>query len=161
VEPDPAKRRTALLVIGVALGIAVMIVGYGLLRASDASPGPGWTRVGTTQEVDQARVTFVASIPAYVVATPQGPIALYAKSTHLGEPVEYCASSGYFEDPMHGTKFYGVGDYAFGPAPRGLDRLQVRTVGSDLWIYPLDHLLGAPRGSPPPARPIGPFCGTG
>jgi hypothetical protein len=158
VEPDSRKRRIALAVIGMALGIAVMIVGYGVLRARDASPGVGWIRVGTTQQLDQARVTFVASIPAFVVATPEGLIGLYAKSPHLGEPVQYCASSGYFEDPMHGSKFDGVGDYALGPAPRGLDRLQVRTVGNNLWIDPQDHVLGAPRGQPRASRPTGPFC---
>jgi hypothetical protein len=161
MEPDKDKRRIALAVIGVALGVAVIIVAYGLLRGSDVGPGVGWIRVGTTQQLDEARVTFVASIPAYVVATPHGFIGLYAKSTQLGEPVEYCASSGYFEDSMHGSKFDGVGDYAMGPAPRGLDRLQVRIVGNDLWVYPQQLLQGAPRGIPRPAPASGPFCGTG
>jgi len=151
-------RRIALTVIGAALGVAVLIIAYGLLRGSDVGPGVGWIRVGTTQELDQAHVTFVASIPAYVVATPEGLIGLYAKSTQLGEPVTYCASSGYFEDQMHGSKFDGVGDYALGPAPRGLDRLQVRTVGNDVWVLPQDLLQGAPRGTPRPSKPIGPFC---
>ena len=151
-------RRIALTVIGAALGVAVLIIAYGLLRGSDVGPGVGWIRVGTTQELDQAHVTFVASIPAYVVATPEGLIGLYAKSTHLGEPVTYCASSGYFEDSN--SKFDGVGDYALGPASRGLDRLQVRTVGNDVWVDPQDLLQGAPRGTPRPSKPIGPFCVT-
>jgi hypothetical protein len=161
MEPDKDKRRIALAVIGVAVGIAVIIVAYGIFRGSDVGPGVGWIRVGTMQQLDEARVTFVASIPAYVVATPDGFIGLYAKSTQLGEPVEYCASSGYFEDQMHGSKFDGVGDYAIGPAPRGLDRLQIRTVGNDVWVYPEDLLLGAPRGTPRPSPPSGPFCVTG
>jgi hypothetical protein len=161
MEPNRDKRRIALAVIGVALGVAVMIVAYGLLRGSDVGPGVGWIRVGTTQQVDETRVTFVASIPAYVVATPEGFIGLYARSTQLGEPVKYCASSGYFEDRMHGSKFDGVGAYAMGPAPRGLDRLQVQTVGNDVWVYPQDLLAGTPRGKPHPSPPSGPFCVTG
>jgi hypothetical protein len=161
MEPNRDKRRIGLALIGVALCLAVAIVAYGLLRGSDAGPGVGWIRVGTTEQVNQAGVTFVASVPGYVVATPEGLIGLYAKSTQLGEPVKYCASSGYFEDRMHGSKFDGVGDYALGPAPRGLDRLQVRTVGDDVWIYPQDLLLGAPRGTPRAEPPRGPFCVTG
>ena len=158
MERTDARRRIPFAIVGLGLGVAAMIVGYGLLRQRDASPGPGWIQVGTTQHVNQARVTFVPGIPAYVVVTPGGPIGLYARSPQLGEPVEYCTTSGYFEDPMHGSKFDPLGDYALGPAPRGLDRLQVRTVGDQVWIYPLDHLLGSTRGSPPPSRPTGPFC---
>jgi hypothetical protein len=160
MEPNRDKRRIPFAVIWVALGVAVVIVAYGLLRDNDVGPGVGWIRVGTTQQLDQARVTFIASIPAYVVVTPEGLVGLYARSPQMGEPVEYCASSGYFEDPAHGSKFDGLGDYALGPAPRGLDQLQVRTVGSDVWIYPQDFVLGAPRGTPRAAPPRGPFCVT-
>ena len=62
--------------------------------------------------------------PAYVVVDPpQTPIALLAQSTHLGERLIYCRSSGWFEDLAHGTKFDRLGSYELGPAPRGLDRL--------------------------------------
>ena len=154
-KPD---RKIPFAVVGIALGIAVVVAGFGILRRTDASPGPGWIRVGSTQQIDEANVTFVAGIPAYVVATPNGLIGLYAKSPQLGEPVQYCTSSGYFEDPMHGSKFDGIGDYALGPAPHGLDRLAVRTLGDDVWIDPQARTEGAPRGEPRPTRPAGPFC---
>jgi hypothetical protein len=154
-KPD---RRIPFAVVGIALGIAAMIVGFGVWRRADANPGPGWVRVGSTQQVEEAHVTFVASIPAYVVSTAEGPIGLYAKSPQLGEPVQYCTSSGYFEDPMHGSKFDSVGDYALGPAPHALDRLEVRTVGDDVWIDPQARTEGAPRGEPRPTRAAGPFC---
>jgi len=154
-KPD---RKIPFAVVGVALGIAVVVLGFSILRRTDAPPGPGWIRVGSTQQVNESHVTFVASIPAYVVSTPNGVIGLYAKDPHLGEPIEYCASSGYFEDPTHGSKFDGFGDYALGPAPHGLDRLAVRTVGDDVWIDPQARTEGAPRGEPRPTRPAGPFC---
>jgi len=152
------ERRSRFAVVGVALGIVVVVLGFGILRHADASPGPGWVRVGSTQQVNEAHVTFVPSIPAYVVSTPNGVIGLYAKDPHLGEPIVYCASSGYFEDPTHGSKFDSVGDYALGPAPHGLDRLAVRTVGDAVWIDPQARTEGAPRGDPRPTRPTGPFC---
>jgi hypothetical protein len=82
-KPD---RKIPFAVVGIALGIAVVVAGFGILRRTDASPGPGWIRVGSTQQIDEANVTFVAGIPAYVVATPNGLIGLYAKSPQLGEP---------------------------------------------------------------------------
>jgi nitrite reductase/ring-hydroxylating ferredoxin subunit len=158
MDPATAERRVPLGLIGVALVLAALVIVFGLVRRTNASPGPDWIRVGSTQQVNASHVTFVAGIPAYVVATPDGLIGLYAKSPHLGERVEYCASSGYFEDPMHGSKFDLMGDYALGPAPHGLDRLEVRTVGDTVWIDPLSLTEGAPRGDPRAARPTGPFC---
>jgi hypothetical protein len=102
--------------------IEATIAGYLFLHGKDASPGVGWIRVGPTEELEQAGVTLVENVPAYVVATPKGLIGLYAKSPQMGEPVTYCASSGWFEDAAHGSKFDALGDYVLGPAPQGLDR---------------------------------------
>jgi len=55
-KPD---RKIPFAVVGVALGIAVAVFGFGILRRADASPGSGWVRVGSTQQVDEAKVTFV------------------------------------------------------------------------------------------------------
>jgi hypothetical protein len=154
-------RRTALAVVVVLLVIEGAVVAYRSIQGTDVGPGVGWIRVGSTQQVDQAGVTFIDSVPAYVVVTPQGLIGLYAKSPQLGEPVTYCASSGYFEDAMHGSKFDSLGEYAMGPAPHGLDRLDVRAVGDDVWLDPIDRLAGAPRGTHAErSRPSGPFCTT-
>lgn len=153
-----AKRRAPLAVVGMGLGMAAIIVGFGIVRDASASPGPDWVRVGSTQQVNGSHVTFVASIPAYVVSTSDGLIGLYARDPHLGEPIEYCQSSGYFEDPSHGSKFDLMGYYALGPAPHGLDRLAVQTVGDEVWVNPLARTEGAPRGEPRAARPTGPFC---
>ena len=152
-------HRGTLLVIAVVIATAVvaaagiaMVVGRG-----DAAPRPGWIRAGSSQEIESRHVTFVREIPAYVVTSPEGPIALYARSTHLGEPVRYCASSGWFEDDRHGTMFDEMGRYELGPAPRGLDRLALHVIAGDVWIDPTNISIGPPRGVHSP-HPSGPFC---
>jgi hypothetical protein len=120
--------------------------------------------VGSTEEVDQAGISFVENVPAYVVASPEGLVALYARSPQMGEPVKYCASSGWFEDAAHGSKFDALGDYVLGPAPHGLDRLGIQVLSGDVWIDSADRSIGAPRGTHsvkqegPFVEQAGPFC---
>jgi Rieske Fe-S protein len=103
-------------------------------------------------------VVSLPEVPAYVVVDPPGtPIALLALSTHLGEKVIYCRSSGWFEDPAHGTKFDRLGNYGLGPAPRGLDRLATLVQDGVVWVNPNEVTLGPPRGRHD-IRPTGPFC---
>jgi hypothetical protein len=167
MAPNRARRNVALTAVVVVLVIEATIAGYLFLHGKDVGPGDGWIRVASSEEVDQAGVTFVESVPAYVVATPEGLIGLLAKSPQMGEPVKYCASSGWFEDAAHGSKFDSLGDYVLGPAPRGLDRLDVRVVSGDVWIDPADRSIGAPRGTHSVKQEgsfveqAGPFCTSG
>jgi hypothetical protein len=119
-----SSRRGSLFVIGV---VAVsLLLGLAVVRSlvAEPSPGAGWVRVGSIQDVRSQGVVPLPEVPAFVVVDPpRTPIALLARSTHLGERVIYCRSSGWFEDPAHGTKFDRLGNYELGPAPRGLDRL--------------------------------------
>ncbi len=41
---------------------------------------------------------------------------------HLGCGVPWCQSSQWFECPCHGSRYNRLGEWQFGPAPRGLDR---------------------------------------
>jgi hypothetical protein len=128
-----------------------------LLGRGGDGPGSGWIRVGSTHELEREGVTYIGDIRTFVVATPHGPIALYGRSPHLGEPVTYCPSSGWFEDQADGAMFDGLGRYVLGPAPRGLDRFQVRVTGDDVWIDPTNLHLGPARGEPD-LEPSGPLC---
>ena len=167
MAPTPARRSIALTAVVVVLVIEATIAGYLFLHGKDVGPGVGWIRVGSTEEVDQAGITLVESVPAYVVATPEGLIGLYAKSPQTGEPVKYCASSGWFEDAAHGSKFDALGDYVLGPAPQGLYRLGIQVVSGDVWIDPTERSIGAPRGTHsvkqegPFVEQAGPFCTGG
>ena len=155
-----SSRRGSLLVIGV---VAVsLLLGLAVVRSlvAEPSPGAGWVRVGSIQDLRSQGVVPLPEVPAFVVVDPpQTPIALLARSTHLGERLIYCRSSGWFEDPAHGTKFDRLGNYELGPAPRGLDRLATLVQDGVVWVNPNEVTLGPPRGSHD-IKPTGPFCST-
>jgi Rieske Fe-S protein len=141
----------------VAVSFLLGLVAFRFLVA-EWSPGAGWVRVGSIQDVRSQGVVLLPEVPAYVVVDPpRSPITLLARSTHLGERVIYCRSSGWFEDPAHGTKFDRLGNYGFGPAPRGLDRLATLVQDGVVRVNPNEVTPGPPRGSQG-IKPTGPFC---
>jgi hypothetical protein len=146
------------VVAGIALavvGIVVAAIGVGL---PGRSPGPAWVRGAAMSVVHADGPVFVRSADAFLVAVSPGrAIAISARSPQMGEPVRYCSSDGWFEDPAHGSKFDGLGRYVLGPAPHGLDRFAVRYVDGVVWIDPAAVTEGAPRGTRH-TPPTGPFC---
>ena len=162
MAPGTRSRRTrSSLLVTVAAGVSLLL-GLAVVRSliAESSPGAGWVRVGSIEDVRSQGVVLLPEVPAYIVANPlQAPIALLARSPHLGERVNYCQSSTWFEDPLHGDKFDRFGNYMLGPAPRGLDRLATLVQDGVVWVNPNEISLGPPRGSrgayEPPA---GPFC---
>lgn len=145
--------------------IAVAVVAIGATTVllavvfdGPSSPGPSWVRAGSVSEVQRRQVVYVPDARAYVVASSStNPLALHARSPHLGEWIRYCASSGWFEDRAHGAMFDGLGRYVLGPAPRGLDRFEVRVIAGNVWVDTASLMLGPPRG-PRDLHPSGPFC---
>jgi hypothetical protein len=154
----PRRSIVVSLVVGAALGASLTGLAILLFSSSDGSPGPGWVRVGTLDQIWTKQVVYVAELHAYVVTDPpQSPIALLARSPQMGEPVEFCPSSGWFEDPAHGSKFDRLGRYELGPAPRGLERMASIVADGVLRVAPTEITLGPPRGEKA-AAPAGPFC---
>lgn len=152
-----AGRRSLLITL---VAVSVTLIGLAIIRSSTSedSPGPGWVRVGTIQDVRSRGVVLLPEVPAYVVADPpRTPMTFLARSPHLGERVVYCPSSTWFEDPAHGDKFDRLGNYVLGPAPRGLDRLATLVQDGVVWVNPTETTLGPPRG-PHDTEPAGPFC---
>lgn len=142
------------MVIAVTTGLAI-----GLFVVTDSSPGGGWVRVGSIDDVRQRGVLFVPELDAYVIAdSQQPPLTLVARSPQMGERVVYCSSSTWFEDQAHGSKFDSLGRYALGPAPRGLDRLATVVLDGQVWTNPDDITLGPPRAAHAKRPPAGPFC---
>jgi hypothetical protein len=158
MTPQPRRSLALWLVVGVAVVASLTGLAILLFSRSDGLPGAGWVRVGTLDDVRAKRVVYLAELHAYVVADPpQSPIALLARSPQMGEPVEYCPSSDWFEDPAHGSKFDRLGRYELGPAPRGLARMRTVVLDGVVWVNPSEVTLGPPRGEPA-AQPAGPFC---
>ena len=162
VAPGPLSRRTRRsLLVTFVVGMSGFL-GLALVRSliAESSPGAGWVRVGSIGDVRSQGVVLLPEVPAYVVSNPpQAPMALLARSPHLGERVTYCQSSTWFEDPLHGDKFDRLGNYMLGPAPRGLDRLATLVKDGVVWVNPNEIALGPPRGSQGAYEPpAGPFC---
>lgn len=107
-----------------------------------------------------ARQVYGEEGERHPVIAGTGLMALSLRSTHLGCATPYCESSGWFEDPCHGSKWNRWGEWTAGPAPRGLDRFgsTIRPDGT-LVVHLTVHQLGPPReprfgGS----QPSGPIC---
>lgn len=89
-----------------------------------------------------------------------GLVVLSLWSTHLGCKVSYCETSGWFEDPCHGSKWNSWGEWTSGPAPRGLDRFgsSIRSDGT-LIVDLAAHQVGPDRELRfGPSQPSGPLC---
>jgi nitrite reductase/ring-hydroxylating ferredoxin subunit len=159
VSTEPGRRGHALLVIAVTVvAVSATTILLVELVVGSGSPGPPWVRAGSVSEVQRRQVVYVPVARAYVVDASSGnPIALYARSPHLGERIRYCASSGWFEEQAHGSMFDGLGRYVLGPAPRGLDRFDVRIIDDNVWVDTSNLVLGPPRG-PADTHPSGPLC---
>lgn len=126
-------------------------------RSSDAR----WLPVGALERVNDAGVLALPALDLFVVANPGGtPVTLIGRSPQMGEPVVYCPTSMWFEDPAHGSKFDRLGRYAIGPAPRGLDRLPTIVRDGLVLVDPSRTILGPPRQDHAAEKPAGPFCVT-
>lgn len=81
-----------------------------------------------------------------IVDETTGVMVLSLLSTHLGCRVRFCDTSQWFEDPCHGSRWNGWGEWTAGPAPRGLDRYRSQvTEHGDLIASLTDHIVGPPR----------------
>jgi hypothetical protein len=138
--------------------VALTVMAVGALWANaDRTDRTGLVDAGRVDRLEDRGVTYIGPARAYVVSTRNGLVALYARSPQLGEPVKYCRSSGWFEDPMHGSKFDRAGHYVLGPAPRGLDRFTLQIEGDEAFVDTTEILLGPPRGANVVGA-AGPFC---
>lgn len=88
-----------------------------------------------------------------------GFVALDQACTHAGCRVPFCRRSQFFECPCHGARYNAVGEVRRGPAPRGLDRYEVRVEDGEVVVDTARKVLGPPTGTDTTAqRPAGPHC---
>ena len=134
-------RRTR--AIGITLCAVVMMVALAGLIAynivsRDASPGPGWLKAGSVEDIERQGVTKVAD-SAYVVSYGGLPVFAFAASYVDGihEVVSYCPSGEGFYNEPHATQYNMVGTYIAGPAPSStLPQVAVSVVDDEVWVDP-------------------------
>ena len=91
-----------------------------------------------------------------------GVLALFEKCPHLGCRVPFCASSGRFECPCHGSSYTSFGEHREGPGPRGLDAVPVIVDDGRVSIAVTELVHGLPVGTTVVDLPAtGPACVTG
>jgi len=105
----------------------------------------------TVIEVPQAR--------AYLTKVNGEVVALSEVCSHLRCRVSFCASSGQFECPCHGSVFNRAGDYIAGPAPRGMDMYATEIVDGIIEIDTENFVTGTAPGTETIIEPPrGPAC---
>jgi cytochrome b6-f complex iron-sulfur subunit len=135
---------------------------WDLLQPRLAAGFGGIVRTVPADSVPEDGVIEVPAARAYLTRIDGEIVALSETCTHLGCRVPWCASSGRFECPCHGSVFNRAGDYLAGPAPRGMDRYPFTTVNGVIEIDTADAEPGEPPGTltiDEPAR--GPACAEG
>jgi cytochrome b6-f complex iron-sulfur subunit len=142
------------------IGAAGAWTTWDLLQPTDTGGFGGLVRTISPDAVPDTGVVEVPAARAYLVRIGGELLALSEKCTHLGCRVPFCASSGEFECPCHGSVFNRAGEYRAGPAPRGLDRYPVE-IGEDGLVYidTADKVNGPPPGPESIDEPVsGPKC---
>jgi quinol---cytochrome c reductase iron-sulfur subunit, bacillus type len=135
--------------IGAAL--AVPAIAYLLLPPKNRTE-TGWIDAGDVGELGGQKpqeVTFrrirtdgwkVSSEKgsAWVVKVAANQVVAFSPAcTHLGCAYHWNDQKGEFECPCHGSAFGKDGKVLRGPAPRPLDRYEVKLEGNELWLGPV------------------------
>lgn len=132
---------------------------WDLLQPRLASGFGGVVRSVPVDTVPDDSVLEVPAARAYLTLVDGEVVALSETCTHLGCRVPYCASSGHFECPCHGSVFNRAGDYLSGPAPRGLDHYTTTVLDGIVDIDTGDKVEGNPPGTMTIDEPAkGPSC---
>ncbi|HEY1203918.1 MAG: Rieske (2Fe-2S) protein [Bryobacteraceae bacterium] len=134
--------------IGAGLGVPALRY---LLRAPEGVRKTEWIDAGDLADIEPERPAQLAlthrrtdgwkvlteRIGAWVVKDPEGGITAFSpRCTHLGCAYRWAAASHEFVCPCHASRFSIAGQVLSGPAPRPLDRYEVRVEGTRVWLKP-------------------------
>ena len=84
--------------------------------------------------VGAAKQITYANVPAMVMRSQDGVMALSMVCTHLGCTVTWDANKREFHCPCHDGKFDEFGEAIAGPPPLPLERLIVKTIGDKIVV---------------------------
>jgi menaquinol-cytochrome c reductase iron-sulfur subunit len=145
-----------LAAVGAGLGITALP--YLFMPAKRAGQ-EGWIDAGDLSELapeSPRKLTFVrrridgwdvseGQASAWVVRQPGGGITAFSPScTHLGCAYRWESTKEEFLCPCHGSRFAMDGKVLGGPAPRPLDRYEVKIAGARVWLGQIET-AGATR----------------
>jgi len=142
-DPDFITRTRFLSGVAVAGGavltaaILVPIVGFAV-SDSVKSPPNQWVDIGPLSNFPDGQTTSLAvsglsqwsDARAFIRNKGGELIAIWNRCSHLGCPVQYSKGGDNFLCPCHGSAFNSIGLVTAGPAPRPLDRFNVKVVTS-------------------------------
>jgi cytochrome b6-f complex iron-sulfur subunit len=155
-------NRSAVALLGVgASGFGAAVLAFlwprmGGVFGSRIHAGP-LTRIRDELAKTRAPIYVIAG-RFYLVAQDDTVLALYQKCTHLGCRVPFCPSSGWFECGCHASQFNQVGEWQYGPAPRGLDRFPVTIENGEVVVNTGVVQPGGRHRMDAPQWPVGPHC---
>lgn len=142
-DPDFITRTRFLSGVAIAGGavlsaaILVPIVGFAVTD-SVKNPPNQWVDVGSVSNFPEGQTTSLAvsgqsewsDARVFLRNKDAQLIAIWNRCSHLGCPVEYFAGGDNFVCPCHGSAFNSLGLVTAGPAPRPLDRFNIKVVDS-------------------------------
>ena len=156
IELEPGRRAflaTAIYGIGTAIGtaLAVPVLVY-LFWPSSRRKQSAWLDVGNESDLEQDKpkeLTFRHNrldgwkiyserSTAWAVKSSDGSIIVFSPwCTHLGCAYHWEPSKHEFICPCHDSRFSIDGRVIQGPAPRPLDRFEVKVEGKRIWLHSL------------------------
>lgn len=148
--------------------LGVVLIGEGVWTSYDllnpqAAAGGGLIDAGPVSDFEQeGSVSYFLNGRFYVTNHQGGLRALYQKCPHLGCRVPFCSSSQQFECPCHGSVYNLIGEYLQGPAPRGMDRFEIKIENDRVMVDTGSVFEGPARGVlTGPSDASGPSCLAG
>jgi Rieske Fe-S protein len=151
--------RTGWKIGGSLLGLAAGWTAYESLRPLAGGATGARLKLRSAASYPPDTATYVTEGRLWIANTGSQIFALSQRCPHLGCRVPFCASSGHFECPCHGSKFDIGGEWIEGPAPRGLDKFALTVEGDNLVVDTSKPLPGPDRGAKAYFKPAkGPTC---
>ena len=158
------QSRRQFLLNGWKAGGALLIgaagyTAYEALRPLATGAGAAKLSVGSPTSFDRGTATYLSEASLYVVNAKGDLFALSQKCPHLGCKVPFCATSGRFECPCHGSIYDLAGEYITAPSPRGMDRYKLEVKNNAVVIDTGVLTNGPDRGAKKYLEPPqGPSC---
>jgi cytochrome b6-f complex iron-sulfur subunit len=145
---------------GALLAAAAGWTTYESLRPLASAAVGATVNLGKASSYPADSATYISQGRLFVANTGTELYALSQKCPHLGCRVPFCDSSGRFECPCHGSKYDLGGEWIEGPAPRGMDRFELKVDATGTLVADTSKVITGPaHGAKRYARPAkGPSC---